>query len=80
MPAKVKSAGSELGRKISKAIKCRMAYCEISQKELAERTGLATGTISEHLNHPEMLRLHEIFRISSVLKIEPEKLLRGEVQ
>lgn len=70
----------DIGKKIAKAIRCRMAYCEISQKELAEKTGMSTGTVSERLNHPETIRLFEIFWIATVLKIEPEKLMRGEVQ
>lgn len=76
---KIKSR-NEAVEQIAKAIRCRMAYCGITQTELAKRTGLATGTISARLNHPEQMRLFEIVRISSVLKIDPEKLLRGEIQ
>lgn len=76
---KIKSRNESVD-KIIAAIRCRMAYCNMTQAELAKRTGISTSTLSDRLNRPGDMRLYEIVRISTALKIEPEKLLRGEVQ
>lgn len=51
-------------------LRFRASRCRLSQKILAEKAGMSTATINEHLNHPEKMRLWELQKISDIIEQE----------
>jgi hypothetical protein len=51
-------------------LRFRASRCKLSQKVLAEKTGMSVATINVHLNHPEKMRLWELQKISDIIEQE----------
>jgi transcriptional regulator with XRE-family HTH domain len=56
-------------------LRFRASRCKLTQKTLAEKTGMSVATINCHLNNPEKMRLWELQKISDI--IEQEENDRG---
>lgn len=67
-----------LAKSVGRNIKFLMKIRGVSQKDLSERTGMATSTVSDYVNGRTIQPLQALYRISKALNVRLSELVNME--